>query len=299
MREFASYPGGDQAGYGYQGERSGSGHDGTGYGNAGYSGADYSGADYSEGRYGTPPYEGGGYSSGGYASSGYDGARYDGAHYDGAHRDGAQYDGSAYDGAHYDTGGYDRRGYEGAGHDGGGYDSAGYDSGGYDRGGYDDGSGRSGGYRQLPAGRGPRDRAQYHQDPDITPSQPTSTFPYDGGPPPGREYRRRRARYLPGRCGCVPGPHLLPSRNTVRLEPRRAFRREATSAPAPFTLAVQAGPGGLGSRCSGPPGAPVLPSLATGDSASLSSSGGMGPTTAFSTCAFGTDITLPPTSTRT
>src|SRR5581483_11853394 len=33
------------------------------------------------------------------------------------------------------------------------------------------------------------------------------------------------------RCGCVPGPHLLPSRNTVWLEPRCAFRREATSAP--------------------------------------------------------------------
>ena len=48
------------------------------------------------------------------------------------------------------------------------------------------------------------------------------------------------------RCGCVPGPHLLPSRNTVRLEPCCAFRREATSAPV---------------RDEGPAGLPAGPSF--------------------------------------
>jgi len=45
----------------------------------------------------------------------------------------------------------------------------------------------------VPAGSGARDRAQY-DDPDVTPSQPMSSFPYDGGPPPEREHRRRRRR---------------------------------------------------------------------------------------------------------
>jgi len=40
---------------------------------------------------------------------------------------------------------------------------------------------------------GTKDRAQY-DDPDVTPSQPMSSFPYDGGPPPDREHRRRRRR---------------------------------------------------------------------------------------------------------
>jgi hypothetical protein len=164
----------DGAGYGNAGYGA-AGHDGAGYGtaghgNPGYGGGGYSGASYGEGRSAAPGYDGGAYPSGGYDGAYHDGAPQAGAHYDGAHY------GNAYDGAGYDSGGYDRRGFESAG--------------------YDDGSGRSGGYRQMPAGRGPRDRAQY-DDPDITPSQPTSTFPYNGGPPPGREYRRRRVRYLP------------------------------------------------------------------------------------------------------
>ena len=56
------------------------------------------------------------------------------------------------------------------------------------------------------------------------------------------------------RCGCVPGPHLLPSRNTVRLEPRCAFRREATSAPVSVTKGRHAG------RRSCPPAVGPLPS---------------------------------------
>jgi hypothetical protein len=243
-RGYGSYPGGDQAGNGYQAGNSGSGQDGAGYGNAGYGNAGYDGAayanpgygnaghgnaGYTEGRYGTPGYDGGGYSGGGY-----DGAYQDGAYQDGAYQDGAYYAGAHQAGAHYDGAQY------GNAYDGAGYDSGGYDRRGYEDASYNDGSGRSGGYRQMPAGRGPRDRAQY-EDPDITPSQPTSTFPYDGGPPPGREYRRRRVRYLRRRCGCVPGPHLLPSRTTVRLEPRCAFRREATSAPVDVARAGRAG----------------------------------------------------------
>ena len=150
------------------------------YGGPGYPGQDDPGQAYPEREYGGYPGEepaGSAYQAG-YGSAGYEGAGYGTAGYEAGGHYGAGYDGGGYVRARYEGGGYDggyeRRGYEGAG--------------------YDEGPGRSGGYRQMPPGRGPRGRAQY-QDPDITPSQPVSSFPYDGGPPTGREYRRRRVRY--------------------------------------------------------------------------------------------------------
>src|SRR5262249_53913616 len=51
--------------------------------------------------------------------------------------------------------------------------------------------------------------------------------------PPGSsrtmEYTRAGRRCKPRRCDVSPGPHILPSWNTVRLEPPSAFRREATA----------------------------------------------------------------------
>jgi hypothetical protein len=67
-----------------------------------------------------------------------------------------------------------------------------------------------------------------------------------------------RVHYL---CRCVvsPGPQLLPSRNTVRLEPRRATRREATAhrrrhalASADSLTGVLSCPGTNCPRCCGP-----------------------------------------------
>jgi hypothetical protein len=114
-----------------------------------------------------------GYESGGYGNRGYDGTA----------------------GPGYDTTGYGNGSYGGPG--GPGYDGAGYSGGngnsGYGGVGYDDGPARSGGYRQVPAGSGSPDRPQY-DDQEATPSQPMSSFPYDGGAPPDREHRRRRRR---------------------------------------------------------------------------------------------------------
>ena len=98
-----------------------------------------------------------------------------------------------YDGADHGDASYAGPGYGPGRHDGAGYGAGSNGNSGYGRAGYDDGPVGPGGYRQGTAGGGTRDRAQY-DDPDATPSQPMSSFPYDGAPPPDREHRRRRGR---------------------------------------------------------------------------------------------------------
>ena len=107
--------------------------------------------------------------------------------------DQARYDQVGYDQAGYGRAGYDRVGYDNAGYDNAPYQGHGYNGASYGSAGYEDGSGWSGGDPQPPAASGSPDRSHY-QDPDVTPSEPVSSFPYDGGPPPGREHRRRRRR---------------------------------------------------------------------------------------------------------
>ena len=164
-RQSASaYPDQGYAGYGYAEQD----HRGRGYADHAETGQahleqGYTGYAYDQGNSGYP--------------AGSDSGRYDGPGYERASRDG----------------GYDHAGYDSAGSGRAGYDSPGYDSVAYGGASYDDGSGRSGGYGQLPAASGPRERSHY-EDPDVTPSEPISSFPYDGGPPPGGEHRRRRRR---------------------------------------------------------------------------------------------------------
>src|SRR5690606_38891839 len=54
-----------------------------------------------------------------------------------------------------------------------------------------------------------------------------------------------RGFYMTAGVPGVPGPHLLPSRNTVRLEPCCAFRREATRTPVLDQGPVGARSGGV------------------------------------------------------
>jgi hypothetical protein len=201
------YPGQDYRDQGYASQT-------ATYSEPGYTGYDYAG-DQRSGGY-PAGYEQGGYEQGGYersgaesgrypnrsydpsAPAGYDQAAYNGAGYDQGAYNGAGYDQGAYNGAGHGNAGYDGAGYGGGNYAGSGYDGAGYNAGsdsgsGYGGTGYEESSSRSGGHRQVPADSGARDRAQY-DDPDVTPSQPMSSFPYDGGPPPEREHRRRRRR---------------------------------------------------------------------------------------------------------
>ena len=191
------YPGQDYRDQGYASP-------GATYSEPGYTGYDYAG-DQRSGGY-PAGYEQGGYEQAGYERSGAESGRYPNRSYDPsapAGYDQAGYNGAGYDQAGYNGAGHSNAGYDGAGYGGGNYAGSGYDGAGYNAGsdsgpgyggtGYEDGSSRSGGHRQVPANSGARDRAQY-DDPDVTPSQPMSSFPYDGGPPPEREHRRRRRR---------------------------------------------------------------------------------------------------------
>ena len=100
----------------------------------------------------------------------------------------------------------------------------------------------------------------------------------------------------------------MPSRNIVRLEPRCAFRREATCAAVCVTkgrLACQPvlRSGGV-LRGSGRARLRMLRAarragLAVRDDPGSSASGGIGPTTTSSACEIGMDITLPSVSKRT
>ena len=190
----------DQYGYPAQDYRDpGYASAGATYAEQGYTGYDYAGdqrsggypagyeqGGYQQGGYEQDSYERGGYEQGGYERSGAEPGRHANRGYD-------QSAAAGYEQGGYEQGGYDRAGYDQAGYNGAGYSNAGYDGAGYGGTGYENGSSRSGGHRQVPAGNGARDRAQY-DDPDVTPSQPMSSFPYDGGPPPEREHRRRRRR---------------------------------------------------------------------------------------------------------
>ena len=190
-------------------------------------------------------YEPGGYDRQGLEPGGYGNRDYDGS--TGAYADGS-YGTPGYDAAGYDAASYGAAGYDAAGYNGGGNEASGYD-----RTGYDDGSARSGGYRQVrrAAGRGTARSTTIRTRPRASRCRRSPTT----------AVRRRTGNIGAvagvngyGRCGCVPGPHLLPSRNTVRLEPRCAFRREATSAPVSVTKGRHAG----GRSC--PPAVGPLPS---------------------------------------
>src|SRR4051794_1370610 len=61
----------------------------------------------------------------------------------------------------------------------------------------------------------------------------------------------------------VPGPHPLPSRKTVRLEPRRATRREATCTPMNAHALVVPLPRGRAAFCPAPPGFRASPPAAS------------------------------------
>jgi len=200
-RDPYGYPGQDYRDQGYPSPEQGySGYDhtgdqrGSGY-PAGYEQGGYDRPGAQSGGYGNRGYDPG--TAAGYGSASYDSASYDSAGYDQAAYDqaGAGYNGAGYNGAGYNGAGYDHGGYGGR-HAESGYDGAGYNGGsdggsGYGGGAHEDDSTRSAGYRQVPAATD--DRAQY-DDPAVTPSQPMSSFPYDGGPPPEREHRRRRRR---------------------------------------------------------------------------------------------------------
>ena len=179
-------PGPDQAHdqYGYSGQDyrdQGYASQGEAYPEQGYGGYDYVG-DHRNGGYPAGYDQGGpenprGYEAAGYGNRGYDGSA------------AAGYGSTGY-GEAYPEQSYGGPGYDGAGYSGGN-GSSGYGSSAGP--GYDDGPARSGGYCQVPAGSGAQDRPQY-DDPAATPSQPMSSFPYDGGPPPDREHRRRHRR---------------------------------------------------------------------------------------------------------
>jgi hypothetical protein len=198
-QEDASQSARDQ--YGYQGQDyrdQGYASAGATYSEPGYAGYDYAGdhrsggypAGHEQGGYEQGGYEQGGYEQGGYERSGADPGRYANRSYDPgatAGYDQASYNGAGYDQAGYNGAGYDQPGYNGAGYGNAGHEGAGYGNGNYAGSGYD-----GTGYTAAHDG-GTRDRGQY-EDADVTPSQPMSSFPYDGGPPPEREHRRRRRR---------------------------------------------------------------------------------------------------------
>ena len=144
----------------------------------GYDQYGYSGQDYRDQGYGN---QGEAYPEQGYGGFDYAVDQRSGGYQ--ASYDQGGYDRGPNDPRGYESGGYGNRGYDGSA--GSGYDSAGYGEGSYGRPGYD-GAGYSG-------GNGNSDRSPY-DDPEATPSQPMSSFPYDGGPPPDREHRRHRRR---------------------------------------------------------------------------------------------------------
>jgi hypothetical protein len=188
------YAGQEQAysGYDYAGDHRTGGYDPASYNGTGQNGAAYNGGGYNGTGYDAGSYDRAGYESGGYPNRGHDGSPgYDSPGYGGSSYEGAGGYGTSDSGSGYAAAGYGAAGYNGSGNGGTGYDSASYDGAGYDSAGCDGGSSRSGGYRQVPAENGTRDRGQY-DDPDVTPSEPMSSFPYDGGP--SREHRRRRRR---------------------------------------------------------------------------------------------------------
>jgi hypothetical protein len=200
-----SYPGSEASGayatqdqpygYGQPGyqEEVGRSYPDQGYNEYGYADQDYQGQGYADQGEAGQAYQEQGYTyAGDQGSSGYP-AGYDSPGYDSPGYDRTGYDSRGQDSGAYDTRGQDSGGYDTRGQDSGGYDSGGYDGGGYDGGGYQNGSGQSGGYYVPSSGSGPRGGPQY-QDPDVTPSQPLSSFPYDGGPSAAREHRRRRRR---------------------------------------------------------------------------------------------------------